>query len=151
MRFAVVVLAFSLLGADRDPNAPLRYFFGSWRCADIPVTFEPLVEGSPWTRVDYGDAANKGSAIVGYVSSLGGWVFRDFHADGAYADLASPGPSDGRWQWTGPYYPSEGGPPLSGRVTYREISPTHFDRTFELLRDTDFVPAGNDSCLKVAS
>ncbi len=151
IRLAAAVLAISLLGADANPSDAVRYFLGSWKCADVPLTFAPLVDGSPWTRVSYGVAPSNGTAIVGYVTSLGGWVFRDFHADGAYADMSSPGPSDGRWQWTGPYYPPEGGPPLSGRVTYREVSPTHFDRTFELLRDQDFVPAGNDSCLKVGA
>jgi hypothetical protein len=151
IRATALVLAFSLLGADRDPSTAVRYFLGSWRCAEIPVSFEPLVAGSSWTRVEYGDESNRGTAIVGYVASLGGYVFRDFRADGAYAEMVSPGPSDGRWQWTGPYYPQEGGPALSGRVTYTEISPTHFDRRFELLRDQEFVPAGNDSCRKIAS
>ena len=152
MRAAVALaLAFSVLGASPNPAASARYFSGSWKCAGVPVSFAQLVEGSPWTRVSYGVAPANGTAIMGYVASLSGWIYRDFHADGAYADMSSPGPSDGRWQWTGPYYPQEGGPPLDGRMTYVEVSPTHFDRTFELLRDAAFVPTGNDSCVKAGT
>jgi hypothetical protein len=149
MRFAAVAVAFALLGADPNPSSDVRYFLGSWKCAGVPMTFAPLTDGSPWTRLSYGVAPANGTAILGYVTSLGGWIFRDFHADGAYADMSSPGPSDGRWQWTGPYYPQEGGPPLGGRVTYSEVSPTRFDRVFEVMRDDNFVPTGNDSCMKV--
>ena len=151
MRAAAFALAIALLGADPSPAAAARYFAGNWKCAGTPVTFSALVEGSSWTRVSYGVPPANGTAVMGYVASLSGWVFRDFHADGAYADMASPGPSDGRWQWTGPYYPQEGGPPLNGRVTYLEISPTRFDRTFELLQDQSFVRTGNDSCIKAGA
>jgi hypothetical protein len=151
MRFVAPLIALALLGSAPDPSASARYFTGTWKCGSTTMTFAPFADNRLWTRVSYGSALPEGTAIMGYVASLNAWVFRDFHNDGAYADLSSPGPSDGRWQWAGPYYPAEGGPPLSGRTTYTQVSPTRFDRTFELLRDDDFVPTGNDTCLKTSS
>jgi hypothetical protein len=148
---AAAVLASALLGATGDPAASVRYFSGTWKCGETTVTFAPFTETGGWTRVSYGSVAPEGTAILGYVSGLHAFVYRDFHADGAYAELSSPGPSDGRWQWTGPYYPQEGGPPLQDRTTYVERSPTRFERTFELLQGAAYVPTGNDTCVKAAA
>jgi hypothetical protein len=149
----VLCLAFSLalmLPAESDaPSSDARYFLGSWKCGESLLTFAPLQESDTWLRLTYSRGAPEGTAVVGYVAGLHAWVFRDFHSDGAYADMSSPGPSDGRWEWTGPYYPQEGGPPLGSRITYVERSPTRFERTFELLRDDAYVPTGNDACMKV--
>ena len=148
-RVATFALALALLGASDDPARAMRYFAGTWKCGTTTVTFVPFVKPGVWTRINYRGIAPEGTAILGYVTGLHAFVYRDFHVDGAYADLASPGPSEGRWQFTGPYYPQEGGPPLDGRTTYVQVSPTEFDRTFELMRGSAYVPAGHDACVKV--
>lgn len=148
---AALALGASLLGASEDPSSAARYFAGTWKCGAATLTFSSFADTSAWTRVAYGSVQPEGTAIFGYVSGMHAWVYRDFHKGGAYADLTSPGPSDGRWQWTGPYYPEEGGPPLQDRTTFVQVSSVRFDRTFELMRGADYVPTGNDACTKVTS
>lgn len=150
-RLTVATLCVALLGASDDRSTAMRYFFGTWKCGTTTLTFASFADTSAWMRASYGGTQPDGTAVVGYVTGLHAWVYRDFHRDGAYADLASPGPSDGRWQWSGPYYPVEDGPPLQDRMTYRQVSSTRFDRTFELLQGTDYVPTGSDSCTKVTA
>lgn len=142
-------VAVARASAAPAPANDARYFLGSWKCGESQLTFAPLQETDTWLRVTYSRGAPEGTAVLGFVVGLHAWVFRDFHSDGAYADLSSPGPSDGRWEWTGPYYPLEGGPPLGSRITYVERSSTRFERTFELLRDDAYVPTGSDICTKV--
>lgn len=145
----MLALALPLLGANDDPLAAARYFGGTWKCAGTTWTFAPLAQGSAWTRVNYGGPMPDGTAVLGYVAGLHSWLYRDFHANGAYADLTSPGPIAGRWEWTGPYYPAEGGAAISSRVTYLQRSPTRYDRIFEILRKQEFTQMGTDSCVKV--
>lgn len=151
MRMMVLILATALLGAA-DPAAG-KYFLGNWTCGSGTATtawaWAPLQPGSDWIRNVYGDPAKPyGTAVIGFVPGLQKWVYRDFHADGGYADLTSPGPTEGRWEWTGTYYPAEGGTAPPGRVVYTVVSPTRYDRSFEALRDGSFVRMGGDSCVK---
>jgi len=141
-------LAFvALLGAS-DPHADAQYFSGTWICGgSTQWTFAPLAGG--WTEITYGPSAKPyGTAIMGYVDALGRWIYRDFHADGSYADLTAEPPHDGRWVWSGPYYPGGADHTLNGRVTYLEVDPKRYDRTFESLESGAYVKKGGDSCVK---
>ena len=153
---AGLILALALAAASAPPNAATttpptnaNYFLGTWRCAGVRWSFARLVPGSPWIQNVYGDPAHPaGSAVIGYVSGLHAWVYRDFHSDGSYADVTSGGPANGKWEWTGPYYPGGGGPPLYGRVTYVIVSPTRYNRVFETLKNGALVRMGGDTCTK---
>jgi len=147
-RLAVLCAALALLGAgDAGDGA---YFTGSWICGGTTAwTFARLPGGKNWLEVTYGPAAAPyGTAVMGYVEGLHAWVYRDFHADGGYADLTSPGPADGRWVWSGPYYPADGSAALNGRITYVEVDGKRYDRIFETLEHGVPVKKGGDSCLK---
>ena len=134
-----------------DALGLLAYFVGAWHCGAVLWTFSPLTVGGPWLKVVYGDPARPGgTAVAGYVKGLDRYVYRDFHADGAYADLTSPPPRDGRWEWSGPYYPAGATTPLSGLVVYLQRDPAHYERTFQTLRDGRLVPMGGDTCTKDA-
>jgi hypothetical protein len=147
-RIALLCAALALLGAS-DPQNDGKYFVGKWTCGGVPWSFAPLLAGSSWIEISYGRAGNPdGTAVMGYVTGLGTWVYRDFHADGSYADLTSPGLVDGRWVWSGPYYRAAGGPALNGRITYVEVDAAHYDRIFESLESGVYVKHGNDSCMK---
>jgi hypothetical protein len=149
MKSLTVLTAVLLLGASNPPN-DAQYFLGTWKCADVTWTFAPLQNGSHWIRDVYGDPAHPdGTAVIGWVSQLGKWIYRDFHADGSYADLTSRPPLGGRWEWTGPYYPSGSDRELNGKVTYVVVSPTRYDRTFEALENGALVKHGGDTCVKV--
>ena len=145
-----LLAAVALLGAAPDPKADGAYFTGTWKCGqDVVWTFAPLVDGGDWIRITYGDPQHpEGIAAMGFVTGLKAWVYRDFHTDGSYADLTSPAPADGRWIWSGPYYPAGAGQPLAGRITYTEVTATRYDRTFEMLKDGTYHAMGGDSCLK---
>jgi hypothetical protein len=161
--FAVLALIVCVARANADDaRNEARYFLGSWTCVtQIPAngstaartlrtawTFAPLSAGSGWIRIVYGDPASPdGTAVVGYVSELKKFVYRDFHADGSYADISSAAPVDGRWVWTGPYYPAAGGV-LNGRIVYTMVSPTRYDRSFESVVDGKAVAMGGDTCTK---
>jgi heat shock protein HslJ len=154
----VLAAACALLGAASPPPEPASappvaptdaaYFVGTWHCADVQWTFAPILENSGWIRVTYGDPRRPaGMAVMGWVPQQKRWIYRDFHADGSYADLTSPGAVNGRWEWTGPYYPAEGGE-LHGRVTYAIVDSNQYDRIFEALEGGAFVKHGGDSCVK---
>jgi hypothetical protein len=144
----LLAAAVTLLGAG-DPRADARYFLGSWSCAGTPWTWSPLLGDDRWIRNVYGAPDRPdGTAVMGWVPELRAFVYRDFHADGSYADLTTPGPVNGRWEFTGPYYPASGGPPLQGRVTYVVVSATRYDRIFETRRSDAFVRMGGDTCSK---
>jgi len=144
---ALLAVAAPTLAAD-DPHMAARYFLGTWTCAGTTWTYTPFLGDPTWIRNAYGDPAKPGgSAIIGYAVGLKKYVYRDFHADGAYADISSDGPVDGVWTWTGPYYPAEGGV-LAGRITYTVTSPSRFERGFESLVDGSYKKMGGDVCLK---
>jgi len=147
-RMLVLATALALLGAS-DPQNDGRYFTGKWTCAGVPWTFALLPGSKSWTEITYGPPDDvTGTAVMGYVAVLKAWVYRDFHADGSYADLTSPGLVDGRWIWSGPYYRASGGPVLNGRITYVEVDAKRYDRIFESLENGAYVSHGGDSCLK---
>lgn len=149
MRTLLLLAAVVLLGAS-EPRADARYFLGTWTCAGTTWTWTPLLGDDRWIRNVYGDPrAPDGTAVMGWVPRLAAFVYRDFHADGSYADLTSPGLVDGRWVFSGPYYPAAGGAPLNGRITYTVAGPARYDRTFEMLRDGAYVRMGGDGCTKV--
>ena len=129
--------------------AALAFFLGSWHCGSVPWTFTAFTDGSPWVLITYGDPAKPGGkAVAGYVAGLGRYVYRDFHSDGAYADVSSAPPQNGRWEWTGPYYPAGATTPMNGRITYVQRDASHYDRIFQTDRNGTLVPMGGDSCMK---
>jgi hypothetical protein len=145
---AALACALSQVAAADDPRAAVAYFAGTWSCDGTIWTFAPLLGDTTWIRAVYGKPASPdGTAIIGYVTELKKYVFRDFHADGSYADISSDGLVDGRWVWTGPYYPSAGGV-LDGHITYTIDGPTRFERTFASLADGQLKPMGRDVCTK---
>jgi hypothetical protein len=132
-----------------DPSKAADFLIGTWTCSDEDWTYARLHDGSSWIHVDYrhGDRYD-GEAVVGYVKGMDRFVYRDFHPDGAYADLAAKPPVDDRWVWTGRYYPASG-PAVDVRITYATTGPALFDRTFEKLGDDGkYVKLGGDSCAK---
>ena len=148
MKLICTIAAALLLGAA-PPVGDARYFLGTWKCADVTWTFSPLGEGSGWIRDVYGDPQRPaGTAVIGWVAQLQKWVYRDFHSDGSYADLTSPGLVDGRWEWTGPYYAVDSDRVMNGKVTYVIVSPMQYDRIFESLENGVLVKHGGDSCRK---
>lgn len=152
MRWLAVLAGVVLLGAS-DPSAADRVFVGSWNCAGTSWTFAPFNGSTTWLRVDYAapSTPNGGSAIVGYVPLLGKFVYRDFHSDGAYADLTAAPPVDNRWLWSGPYYAPGLQAVLNGRITYVVVDAKRYDRIFETERDGNFVKMGGDSCVRTSS
>jgi len=128
----------------------LKFFTGSWTCGPVHWSFTPLSKGSPWLRVVYGKPQHPGGvAVFGYVEGLHGFVYRDFHADGSYANLSSVGPVNGTWIWTGPYYPAGGGEALYGRISYVIKSSTQFDRKFQQFQNGQTIDRGGDTCTKL--
>ena len=145
---ALLVLAPLAARAQTAAGADGKYFVGTWHCGTVQWTFAPLVANSNWVRVTYGDPRQPGGvAVMGFVPELKRWIYRDFHADGSYADLTAPAPSDGKWVWSGPYYPSDGGL-LNGRVTYTVVDDNEYDRTFESLEGSTYTKRGGDKCIK---
>jgi hypothetical protein len=150
--------------AADDPRTAVRYFLGNWTCvtpiaatASTPArtvrtawTFSSLYGDDAWIRVVYGDPARPdGSAVIGYVTDLKRFVYRDFHADGAYADISAAPPANNQWEWTGPYYPVTGGV-LNGRIVYTMVDATRYHRSFEAIVDGKPTAMGGDTCTKVS-
>lgn len=134
--------------AADDPRAAVNYFIGEWSCAGTPWVFTPFLEDAGWIRNVYGKPGKPdGSAIVGYVAGLKKYVYRDFHADGSYADISSDGPVEGRWVWTGPYYPTSGGA-LNAQITYVIVNANRYERLFASVVDGKPQTMGHDACTK---
>ena len=133
-----------------DPGGAIAYFTGTWLCGKVTWSFTPLEPGSPWLRVNYRNASESfGTAIFGYVPRLGVYVYRDFHADGGYANLtAKPPAGDKKWVFTGPFYEIDGSAPLNGYITYTIKSATQYDRTLESVTNGVHQPEGDDTCIK---
>ena len=148
MRALTLLTLVVLLGAA-GPQEGSHYFLGTWSCAGVRWAFEPLQPGSSWMHITYGDPKRPaGIAVMGFVLGMHVWLYRDFHADGSYADLTSAGPKNSRWEWGGPYYPASGGAALHGRITYVEVSPKRYDRIFEAQKGNTLVKMGGDTCSK---
>jgi hypothetical protein len=148
IRAVAVVAALLLLGAAPSPSpADLRYFMGTWSCHGTSWKWAPLGPGSSWVRNVYGDAAHPdGTAVMGYVGILHEYVYRDFHRDGSYADLVSPGLRHGRWSFSGPYYAAGLAAPLQGLITYTIVSLHRYDRAFFTRKNGVLAPGGGDYC-----
>ncbi|HEY5145807.1 MAG TPA: hypothetical protein VII82_03540 [Polyangiaceae bacterium] len=145
----LVALRSHLPAATAAPRDDAAYFAGTWTCAGTPWRWTNLMADDAWLRIEYGDRRHPdGQAVMGWVPRLRSFVYRDFHADGSYADLTSLGLANGRWVFTGPYYPADGSAPLNGQISYVVTSPSHYDRVFEMLRDGKLVRMGGDSCTK---
>ncbi|BDE06457.1 hypothetical protein WPS_17330 [Vulcanimicrobium alpinum] len=146
-------LAIAIAAGISDAATPrVRYFLGSWHCAAVPWTYTPLDDGDAWVRVTYGAPAHPdGTAVMGYVAGLQRFIYRDFHADGAYADLTSPATSDRTFVWSGPYWPAGATTPAQGRITYTLVDERRFDRAFATqLADGSLKPMGGDTCTRDA-
>lgn len=150
MRALLLPLVALLIGAaPAGPAADAMYFKGAWACAGTTWTWSQLFGDDSWLRVEYGDPKDPaGQAVMGWVPRLQRFVYRDFHADGSYADLTSTGLVNGRWVFTGPYYPADGSAPLNGQISYVVVSPARYDRIFETLRDGSLVKLGGDTCTR---
>jgi hypothetical protein len=145
---AALLCATHPVAAADDPRAAAAYFIGTWSCDGTLWTFAPLLGDTTWIRVVYGSPAKPdGNAVIGYVSETKKYVFRDFHADGGYADISSDGPVDGRWLWSGPYYPAGGGV-VDGRITYVVDGPERYERTFASVVNGQSKTMGRDVCTK---
>ena len=132
--------------------AALAFFIGTWRCKDDAWTFAPLQPSAAWLRVTYGDpSAPYGTAVFGYADGMKAFVYRDFHADGGYADLTTAGPgTDGTWTFTGHYYPASGAAGFDTHIVYVPRGPSRYERIFAMLRDGALVPTGSDVCTKAS-
>lgn len=150
MRALLLPLVLVMLGASAPgPRADAAYFKGTWACAGTTWTWAQLFRDDAWLRIEYGDPKDPaGQAVMGWVPRLQRFVYRDFHADGSYADLTSTGLVGGRWVFTGPYYPADGSPPLSGQISYVIVSASRYERVFESLRNGTLVKLGGDTCTK---
>lgn len=143
--------AVSLLGASAsNPQAQLQYFVGTWTCGGSTWTWSQLAPGSAWILNVYGDPKHPdGNAVVGYVASLHAFVYRDFHADGSYADLTTKGYVNGRWTFTGPYYPKGAAKPLAAHVVYTVVNREQYDRAFLADKAGKLTPMSDDHCVRV--
>ncbi len=144
-------------------NLFAQAFAGSWTChgnvlamGDHPArsyTSEWSIEYAPgekWAVVKWGqqDGANGGIAYVGYVPSQNDWAYQDFHYDGSFGVTTSAGPDkDNVWTWAGGAYYTETGI-LHGTATWKLVSPTRIERTFERVAEGKPEPAGSDYCTK---
>lgn len=147
----ICLFAAAPAAAADDPAAFSAAFTGSWKCGSVPWTFAALEPGSPWTRVTYASGAGAGTAIVGYVEGLKAFVYRDFHADGSYADASAPAPLNGVWNFSGPYYFPGAPAPLNGRIRWVQKTRDRFDREFGTLREGALVPMGGDTCTRTGT
>ncbi len=125
-------------------------FSGAWTCYDRSQATAWRIASAPggaWTIVRWGDQHGKdgGIAYVGYVSKLRAWVYRDFHYDGSYADIGSPGPVGRVWTWSGPYY--TGDRRLEGDITWLRAG-DRIDRTFRARVGGKLTPSGRDYCVR---
>ena|SRR5579862_6303505 len=112
----------------------------TWRIAAAP--------GSAWTSVRGGDQSSDrgGIAHVGCAGPQKRWVYRDFHYDGSYGDASSPGPVNGTWTWSGPFYLSDR--VLEGAALWNLTNTKRIDWTFEALQHGKLVPTASDYCTK---
>ena len=151
VRIALAIAFVALSAGSARASSPADYFRGTWKCGAVRWSFTPLNSGSTWTKIVYGDPARPyGLAALGYVPGLHRFVYRDFHSDGSYADLTSPAPRDGKWNWTGPYYPIDGKSILRGHVIYVEKGPARYDRHFLQTVNGHDVDRGGDVCVRQA-
>jgi hypothetical protein len=151
LRLAVAIGAVFALSAQ-TPAPAQKYFLGSWTCGPVHWNFAPLSKGSSWLRVVYGNPKRpQGIAVLGFVEGLQGYIYRDFHADGSYANLSSTGPVKDTWVWTGPYYPAGGGDAVMGRIVYTIKSPSEYDRKFQQFLNGQTVDRGGDTCRRLTN
>ena len=132
-------------------SAFAQAFSGSWICHSGPNLLVPWVisqaPGEKWATVRWGDQTSDrgGVAYVAYVPALQHWVYRDFHYDGAYADLTGTNTGTA-WHWTGPYY--AGNDILNGDIIWTLTSHDRIDRTFRSLQNGKLTPSGSDYCVR---
>jgi hypothetical protein len=142
-------VALAAVPVQAAPPADLQYFVGTWHCGNERWTYSPF--GTNWVRIEYahGDTID-GIAYAGYVAQLDAYVYRDFHADGSYAELFSAPPAaTGQWKWHGPYYAAGQTGPLNGEISYTETNETAFARAFASReKDGTLTPRGGDVCTK---
>ena len=72
-------------------------------------------------------------------------MYRDFHYDGAYADITGV-QSGNQWRWTGPYY--AGSQQLNGDIVWTLTSRDRIDRTFRSVTNGKLTPSGSDYCVR---
>ena len=128
-------------------------FAGTWTCYSQGYRVPWRIEAAPgdaWASVRWGDQTSDrgGIAYVGYVLQLKKWVYRDFHYDGTYSDITSPGPAGKAWTWSGPYYGN--GRIWRGAVVWTLSSANRIDRTFESQTKGSLSPTGRDYCVRNA-
>jgi len=125
------------------------WFLGSWKCSGpgyVSVNTFSRAPGSRWIANHWGPKGGQGGvAYIGFVPAQRQWIYEDFHDDGGYAQVTSPGLKDGSWTWTGPYYTPEG-TVLHGRIVYAIESHDRYDRIFERPAGSGFQRTASDTC-----
>lgn len=154
-------LAVGSAAAAQNPEASATWFLGNWTCSGtVPAngghpasTYHTpnrfaLAPGSQWITNRWGpENPDGGIAYIGYVPGQKQWVYEDYHYDGSMARVTSPGLQDGKWIWSGPYYPAGGGV-LHGRIVYVLRDKTRYDRIFEAPQGTGWHRLGGDTCTR---
>jgi hypothetical protein len=133
------------------PSQFLDDLRGTWACGDATWTIAAAPGNSTWASVTYG-AANHigGTAYVGWVPQLQRFIYRDFHNDGAIAELTSPAPVDNTWTWTGTYYPAGGQADSGGHITWAYKAPNTLIRHFGKVQNGTYTELGSDQCSRNA-
>ncbi len=151
----IAILSAGSAQAAAPKEASFTWFAGTWTCvhkADdgdqtSTWTFAQPDAGN-WFRLSYGvHGTTGGNAVVGYLPVLRQWVYDDYHADGSYARETSAGFQDGKWTWSGTYYPPQGAASIDGRVDWVVRGHDNFEMFFYPSRSSK-APSGSQSCTR---
>jgi len=128
----------------------LADFKGTWNCGGSTWTIASAPGNSAWATVTYGKGDTIwGTAYVGWVEQQRRYIYRDFHNDGAVAELSSPAPgADHTWVWTGTYYPMGQPADPNPHITWTYQPPNTIVRHFAKQQDGQFVDMGSDRCTR---
>lgn len=130
----------------------LAAFAGSWTCGNTqyraPWSIAQAAGKSAWSVVRYGPPdAPGGTAYVGPLPQEHGYIYEDFHVDGSYARLSSPGPVNNVWTWTGTYFPHGGAADSTPYITWTLVKGT-IERRFAQKLPQGIVERGTDTCTR---
>jgi hypothetical protein len=150
-----MILSALVLAAATGASPFFDDFGGAWTCGNASYHEQWDIHrdgNNPWIAVVYGDEANPdGHAVVGWLPQAKTWVYDDFHADGAYAQLTAEAPQDHVWVWTGTYFPRDGTPDPNPHITWKLMPDGTIARTFAKRTGSTITTMGSDTCRRAAT
>lgn len=134
-------------------NLFLSAFAGTWTCGNARYHAQWRISAaagkSEWAQIQYGPIdAPDGTAFAGSLPQEHAYVYNDFHNDGSFARLSSPGPVNGVWTWTGTYYPRGGAADFAPYITWAIASNGTIERHFAKKTDKGLIDSGSDVCTR---